>query len=173
MAAAKPAAPAATAPEPEAPAAVVPAAVAFDPTLWHGFTLAVPGQPKPMNLDIIPDTNAPALANPGNYSGQSWKIVPDGNVFKLSTAFRGDDMCLDVINAGDGNVSNLHLVPCGGYSGQHWVILPHSSGEADTYSLTTKFRGEGKCLTATGFDPGNQAVLSDCGGNDRWVIRPR
>lgn len=161
---------------PGAPPAAAVATVEFDPNVWHTFTLAVPGQPKPMNLDIInggPNNNAPALDNPGAYSGQFWKLRKDVDIFKLSTSFRGDDMCLDVVNAGDGNVSNLHLVPCGRYSGQHWVIEPHPSREPDTYRLTTKFRGAGKCLTATGFEVGNQAVLSDCGGNDRWIIRPR
>ena len=48
----------------------------------------------------------------------------DTSVFyKLSTDFRGPNMCLDVHNGG-GLDNFTHLVPCANYSGQYWALIP-------------------------------------------------
>ena len=62
--------------------------------------------------------------------------------YRLSTAFRGPGMSLDIHNGGDRN-DMAHLTPSGSYSGQHWRIVPRN---AEWFELRTAFRGDQLCL---------------------------
>jgi hypothetical protein len=88
----------------------------------------------------------------------------------LSTQFRGPGMKLDVFNGGPRN-NQVHLVPCGNYSGQNW-LLSQSNG---WYRLTTQFRGTGACLDIfNGGEDNNQPHLTDCANysGQFWKIYP-
>lgn len=62
--------------------------------------------------------------------------------YRLSTAFRGPGMSLDIHNGGDRN-DMAHLAQSGSYSGQHWRIVPRN---AEWFELRTAFRGDHVCL---------------------------
>ena len=47
--------------------------------------------------------------------------MPDGNWFRLTTKFRGDNMCADVFNGG-ANDNQPYLRPCANFTGQHWLL---------------------------------------------------
>ena len=40
---------------------------------------------------------------------------------RLTTQFRGDDMCLDIFNGGAQN-NQPHLTKCANYTGQFWKV---------------------------------------------------
>lgn len=71
-----------------------------------------------MCLDINPPTNRPELRACGDFSGQSWQIVPEGEWVRLTTSFRGRGMCLDV----DPDSNQPELRRCGDFSGQLWRL---------------------------------------------------
>jgi hypothetical protein len=72
--------------------------------------------------------------------------------FRLSTLFRGPNMCLDIFNGGPKN-NQPHLANCANLSGQLWNILVTQDG--DMVRLTTKFRGPGMCLDIFNGGPNN------------------
>lgn len=80
---------------------------------------------------------------------------------RLSTAFRGDNMCLDVFNGGDKN-NRTHLTNCADYSGQYWNL--RGTENPGWYRMTTMFRGEQMCLDIFNGGPNNnQPELRPCG----------
>jgi hypothetical protein len=112
--------------------------------------------PKDANLsralDVIPDgpqANITQLADVGNFSGQFWRFLPTGDgSFRLSTQFRGRNMCADIFTAGE-NENRPHLTRCDNFSGQFWFVTVTSDpAPTDTFfaRLTTKFRGPNMCL---------------------------
>jgi len=79
--------------------------------------------------------------------------------YRLTTQFRGDQMCLDVYNGGGKN-NMTHLDRCADLSGQYWSIQPAGNGY---YRLTTMFRGAGMCLDVFNGGPqDNQPHLAPC-----------
>jgi hypothetical protein len=66
-------------------------------TQWKGAALP---------LDVVNGgelDNFVHLAPAGNFSGQQWTMTPDEKgTFRLTTAFRGKDMCLDVVRVKNG-----------------------------------------------------------------------
>ncbi|TYC67423.1 RICIN domain-containing protein [Stappia sp. BW2] len=79
--------------------------------------------------------------------------------FRLTTQFRGDDMCLDVFNGGAKN-NMTHLARCADLSGQYWRFQPAGDGY---YKLTTMFRGANMCLDVfNGGARNNQVHLTQC-----------
>lgn len=52
-----------------------------------------------------------------------WRLQQVGEAYRLTTAFRGPGMCLDIFNGGADN-NRSHLTQCGNYSGQIWYINP-------------------------------------------------
>jgi hypothetical protein len=87
-------------------------------TQWHGA--AVP-------LDVVNGgefDNFVHLAPAADVSGQLWTMTPaDHGTFRLTTEFRGKDMCLDVVRVkgGGGMDGFLKLAPCGNHEGQYWT----------------------------------------------------
>jgi hypothetical protein len=76
-------------------------------------------------LDIFyggENNDEPHLTACGNFSGQQWMVVLDGQC-RLTTKFHGDGMCLDVFSSGP-KVDQPHLSSCGNFSGQHWQLSP-------------------------------------------------
>jgi hypothetical protein len=81
--------------------------------------------------------------------------------YRLTTRFRGGDMCLDVFNGGAMN-NMTHLVSCGDYSGQYWRLSGPDAG--GWYRLSTSFRGPEMCLDVfNGGQYDNQLHLTGCG----------
>jgi hypothetical protein len=80
-----------------------------------------------MPLDIVnggPMDNFVHLAPAADVSGQNWNMIPDTQgTFRLTTQFRGKDMCLDVVRVkgGGGPDGFLKLTPCGNHEGQYWT----------------------------------------------------
>ena len=71
-------------------------------------------------------------------SGQGWIMTPDEQgTFRLTTQFRGKDMCLDVIRVkgGGGPDGFLKLMPCGNHEGQYWT----SAQEGEWLKLRPQF----------------------------------
>jgi hypothetical protein len=112
--------------------------------------------PKDANLframDVIaggPQNNITQLAETGDFSGQFWRFIPTGDgSFRLTTLFRGRDMCADIFNEGE-NDNRPHLTPCADFSGQFWFVTVMSdAAPTNTFfaRLTTKFRGPNMCL---------------------------
>ena len=94
----------------------------------------------------------------------------DGH-YRLTTMFRGDAMCLDVVNGGPRN-NQTQLTPCGNFSGQLWRI---TNAGADRYRLTTMFRGENFCLdVVNGGSDNNATHLVPCGdfSGQFWRLMP-
>ena len=98
------------------------------------------------------------LAPAGNFSGQQWTMTPaEQGTFRLTTEFRGKDMCLDVIDGGklDGFVK---LTPCGNHSGQYWT----SQEEGGWLRLRPQFRK--LCLDVVNGGPQDGfAHMAECG----------
>ncbi|MDP3274686.1 MAG: mannan-binding protein [Deltaproteobacteria bacterium] len=79
---------------------------------------------------------------------------------RMTTAFRGANMCLDVVNGGPRN-NHAELRPCGNYSGQQWHMEPQPNGAT---RMTTAFRGATMCLDVINGGPeSNQIELRPCG----------
>ncbi|MEO9528451.1 MULTISPECIES: RICIN domain-containing protein [Alphaproteobacteria] len=79
--------------------------------------------------------------------------------YRLTTQFRGNDMCLDVFNGGEKN-NMTHLAACADFSGQYWRLQPAGAGY---YRLTTMFRGNSMCLDVyNGGSRNNQPHLTNC-----------
>lgn len=94
-----------------------------------------------------------------------------GYYYRLTTQFRGDDMCLDVFNGGPMN-NMTHLVKCANYSGQFWRFTGPDAG--GWYRLSTEFRGPGMCLDIfNGGQYNNQPVLAACANlsGQLWNLR--
>jgi hypothetical protein len=85
---------------------------------------------------------------------------PDSNFYyKLSTAFRGPGLVLDVINGGPQN-NMTRLERSQEVTGQFWRIAPAGGGY---YRLTTLFRGSTMCLDIHNGGPLNdQPHLAQC-----------
>jgi hypothetical protein len=66
-------------------------------TQWHGPEL---------RLDVVNGgafDNFVHLAPAADVSGQAWTMIPDSQgTFRLTTEFRGKDMCLDVVRVKNG-----------------------------------------------------------------------
>ena len=97
-----------------------------------------------------------------NFSGQYWNIKGSERPewFRMTTMFRGEQMCLDIFNGGPHN-NQPELRPCDNYSGQLWKISgPDGNGY---HRLTTQFRGENMCLDIFNGGPNNnQPELRNC-----------
>ena len=91
---------------------------------------------------------------------------------RMTTAFRGPDTCLDVINGGGRN-NTTTLAPCAEYSGQYWRLMPSGNG---FYRLSTMFRGADMCLDIyNGGDRNNQPHLTNCANysGQFWRLTPQ
>jgi hypothetical protein len=72
--------------------------------------------------------NKTRLTPCGNYTGQFWSLAPLGDdKYRMTTEFRGPNMCLDVVNGGRDN-NDTQLTSCGNYSGQIWTVRPTRIG---------------------------------------------
>ena len=87
-------------------------------TQWKGTAM-------PLDVDNGGELdNFVHLAPAADVSGQAWTMTPDSDgTFRLTTQFRGPDMCLDVarIKGGGGMDGFLKLTPCGNHEGQYWT----------------------------------------------------
>lgn len=130
-------------------------------------------------MDVInggPRNNMVQLAQSGNFSGQFWRFHPTGDgSFKMTTLFRGTDMCADIFNGG-ANDNQPHLTTCANFSGQFWFINATNDPPpfADTFvaRLTTKFRGPDMCLDRIEEGDAFFPRLAQCSGLPRqlWVV---
>jgi hypothetical protein len=116
-----------------------------------------------MKLDVFnggPKNNRTRLEPDQDVSGQFWKLVGNGDgTFRLSTLFRGQNMCLDIFNGGPSN-NEPHLTRCGNFTGQFWKLKE----DGDAIRLTTTFRGPRMCLDIFNGGPNNnQPHLAPCG----------
>jgi len=103
-------------------------------------------------------------------AAQAVDFYPD-TYYRLSTEFRGADMCLDVYNGGAKN-NLLRLDNCQNVSGQNWVITQERDGY---YRLTTQFRGDNMCLdVVSGGENNNRLQLAPCGNfsGQYWSVIP-
>ncbi len=118
------------------------------------------------------ETLAFVMPHRGNFTGQQWTMQPlPGGFVSLTTAFRGPQMCLDVVNGGARN-NQVELRPCGNFTGQQWRLQRLPQG---TYRLTTAFRGPRMCLDVVNGGPrDNHAELRRCGNftGQFWSIVP-
>lgn len=100
-------------------------------------------------MDVNPTDNICNLAVAGNFSGQLWRFEQAEGFFRLSTQFRGPDMCADIFNGGP-NDNQVHLSPRANVTGQLWSVAATSDPPpfTDTFfaRLSTKFRGTDMCL---------------------------
>ena len=73
-----------------------------------------------------PRNNQVELRPCGNITGQQWRLqrLPQGT-YRLTTAFRGPRMCLDVVNGGPRD-NHAELRRCGNFTGQFWSIVPYT-----------------------------------------------
>jgi hypothetical protein len=123
------------------------------------------------SLDVFNGTknNFLHLVPTQNTTGQFWRFVSNGDgTFKMTTQFRGPDMCLDVVNGGANN-NEPHLTPCGNYQGQQWMVVP----DGPWVRFKTKFRGEDTCLDIFNGGPNdNQPYFKPCGNfsGQRWRL---
>lgn len=96
-----------------------------------------------------------SLCTPGSAGG-----LDTGFYYRLTTQFRGADMCLDVFNGGPQN-NMTHLVKCADFSGQYWRFSGPDAG--GWYRLSTMFRGADMCLDIfNGGQYNNQPHLTKC-----------
>lgn len=105
----------------------------------------------------------------GASASQAQSIDPS-TYYRLSTAFRGTDLVLDVFNGGPKN-DLTRLDRQQNVTGQRWRFTPNGDG---TYRLTTEFRGPGMCLDIiNGGANDNQPRLVPCGNfsGQKWVIQ--
>ena len=76
-----------------------------------------------MCIDLVEDGDSfvPQVIKSYNASGQYWKITPAGDgTYKLTSAWKGDEMALDVKNDGQNNI--LQLTRFQNWTGQLWKI---------------------------------------------------
>lgn len=88
-----------------------------------------------------------------------------------TTAFRGPDMCLDVVNGGAFDGFTI-LQQCGNFSGQHWFARPAASGWME---FTTEWRGPAMCLdVVNGGEYDTLTRLQPCENRtgQHWRIAP-
>ena len=126
-----------------------------------------------MPLDVInggPLDNFVRLQPRADVSGQSWVLTPDDQgTFRLTTLFRGKDMCLDVVRVkgGGGMDGFLKLNACGNHEGQYWT----SSDDAGWLKLRPQFWR--LCLdVVNGGEYDGMAHMADCGdySGQHWKI---
>jgi hypothetical protein len=122
-----------------------------------------------MNFNGGPKNNLTRLESDQDVSGQFWRFVGNADgTFRLSTLFRGPDMCLDIFNGGPNN-NQPHLAKCANLSGQLWNIKE----DGDAVRLTTLFRGPDMCLDIFNGGPtNNQPHLAKCANlsGQRWIL---
>ncbi|CAP80482.1 hypothetical protein PCH_Pc12g08550 [Penicillium rubens Wisconsin 54-1255] len=93
--------------------------------------------------------NADVNANAG-CSYISTTIDP-GTWYRLTNAYLGTSIALDVENDGVGNTEGrLKMAPCGNYSGQFWQFIPQPS--SGTYKICSMFLGQNRALDVYGND---------------------
>jgi len=142
------------------------AQAAPDPDVYYKLTTQFRGTGSP--LDVFnggPKNNQVHLADDQNVTGQFWRFTPAGDgYFRLSSKFRGPDMCLDI--APETNKPELRA--CGDYSGQYWRLRRDNQ----FYRLTTQFRGPDMCLDVA--PETNQPELRPCGAytGQFWQLNP-
>jgi hypothetical protein len=99
--------------------------VSSDPLLTFTFTpiantdyVKICTTPSSRCLDVYGDNAiAPHLANPGNFSGQQWTLIPASNgLFKLSNQYTGSGSFLDVYSDG----VNAAFMSKDDFRGQYW-----------------------------------------------------
>ena len=108
------------------------------------------------------DGSVPAKMNPcGNYSGQTWKIVPASNgYYRLQSLFMlPENKCLE---GGDGQGA-AQMNPCANVSGQLWRLEPAQTGY---YRLKTMFmEPQNRCLeSADGQSPSKMNPCANYSG---------
>lgn len=109
--------------------------------------------PQPTTAPTTVPTLAPSPTPNPNFDPKK--------VYRLSTEFRGDGMCLDVNN------DRVVLQNCAAVSGQSWRI---TAGAGGNWKLSPEFPGNfAKCL-----DGGDFAVLANCSNasGQFWNIKP-
>jgi hypothetical protein len=145
------AAPASVAPPRPVPGAVVcapaaPTAAALEPGMLYRLTNAALGEGRSLDIANEGRKDHPVMAATGAFSGQTWKVTPQGDGhYRLTTAWQGDGRSLDIAN--DGRNDTPILSDTGGYSGQMWTLSPAAGG---LYRLTTAWQGDCKSLDASG-----------------------
>ncbi|MBK8696319.1 MAG: RICIN domain-containing protein [Deltaproteobacteria bacterium] len=88
---------------------------------------------------------------------------------RLTTAFRGPGLSLDVINGGPQD-NQIQLSTTGNFTGQQWILQGRANGFV---ALTTAFRGPGMCLDVVNGGPrNNQVELRPCGNftGQQWRL---
>jgi hypothetical protein len=87
--------------------------------------------------------------------------------YRLTTAWKGDGISLDVFNGGVNY--QLQLAPTGNYSGQLWKITALGGGY---YRLTTMWQGDGQSLDVVNDGVNNKLQLAPTGnyGGQQWKI---
>jgi hypothetical protein len=126
------------------------------PGYYYKLSTQFRGSAMPMDVfNGGAQNNQAHLAPNQNVTGQYWRFVPGGNrSYRLTNAFRGAGMCLDI----NPPTNRPELRACGNPSGQFWQIVPAAGG---WIRLTTSFRGPGMCLD---IDPASdQPELRPCG----------
>jgi hypothetical protein len=85
---------------------------------------------------------------------------------RLTTEWRGDDQCLDIINDGRRNNQPI-LAACELVGGQHWKVTPPRGGSV---KLTTEWRRDGMCLDVA--NDGTSVRLTSCRNStgQRWKL---
>jgi hypothetical protein len=133
-------------------------------TQWHGAA---------MPLDVVNGgefDNFVHLAPAADVSGQAWTMTPDSDgTFRLTTEFRGNDMCLDVVRVkgGGGMDGFLKLTACGNHEGQYWT----SADEGGWLRLRPQFWK--LCLDVVNGGPQDGfAHMAECGdySGQHWKI---
>lgn len=140
----------------------------FDANKFYRISNQWQGPSK--SLDIVNDgrNNRVALAKTGNYTGQYWKIIPNGDgSFRLYTQWQGPGKSLDVLNEGSKN--QIMLANSGEYSGQVWYIKPAGDGY---YRLTTLWQGPDRSLDVVHSGNNNAVQLARTGdySGQYWKI---
>ena len=142
---------------------------AFDSKTWYRLTNTFAGYA----LDVINDgagnkEGLLQMSRLGNFSGQHWQIVPNGEgKHALRTLFLGAKRQLDVY--GDDKLKP-HLAAAGNFSGQIWIIAPWGDGTRhleNTYS--------GKDLYLDTMEGGPRVALNSANvgrPTQRWTITP-
>ena len=108
----------------------------LDVSFYH--RLATQFRGSGMALDTVPfgpRANFTGLKN-GNFTGQNWALqfVSEGT-YKLHTEFRGDAMCLELINGGANN-NQPQFQKCSTSEAQLWKLEP----EGGTYRIKNALR---------------------------------
>ena len=130
--------------------------VSFKEDAYYRLTNFFLGQVRSLSVD--PENNVIKMAPTGMYTGQLWKILPQGNnTYKLSCYWQGEGKVIDVIN--DGQNNRMILTDNANYSGQYWTIQKVDEGY---FRLINGWQTE-KSLDVAGSKTGDEAYLKPIG----------